>query len=140
MEVVAGIIGSTRTVGGCKYPPLFSLTIMKQVIVVNASLKLPKGKLAAQVAHAAVGAFLEASAQARQRWLAEGMPKVVLRDNSAEELIELQTVARQHHIPACLIRDAGRTVVPNGTVTCVGLGPADDTEIDALTGKLKLLS
>ena len=120
-------------------PPLLHQTIMKQVIVVNTALKLPKGKLAAQVAHAAIGAFLEASAQGQQLWLEEGMPKVVLKGNSAEELIELQALALQHHIPACLIRDAGRTVVPSGTVTCLGLGPADDTEIDALTGKLKLL-
>ncbi len=108
---------------------------MKQVIVVNTALKLPKGKLAAQVAHAAIGAFLEASTQARHRWLEEGMPKVVLTGNSTEELIELQTSALQRHIPACLIRDAGRTVVPTGTVTCLGLGPADDMEIDAVNRK-----
>ena len=114
--------------------------LMKQVIVVNASLRLPKGKLAAQVAHAAVGAFLEADAETQQAWLEEGMPKVVLRGNSTEELMGLQALAMQRHIPACLINDAGRTVVPAGTVTCVGLGPARDDEIDELTGALKLLS
>lgn len=113
---------------------------MKQVIVVDASLRLPKGKLAAQVAHAAVGAFLEANAETQQAWLEEGMPKVVLKGNNAEELLELRTLAMQRHIPTCLINDAGRTVVPTGTVTCVGLGPADDKEIDELTGALKLLS
>ena len=113
---------------------------MKQAIVVNAALRLPKGKLAAQVAHAAVGAFLEASAETQRTWLEEGMPKVVLKGNSAEELMGLQTLAMQRHIPACLINDAGRTVVPAGTVTCVGLGPAGDNEIDELTGALKLLS
>jgi PTH2 family peptidyl-tRNA hydrolase len=113
---------------------------MKQVLVVNAALRLPKGKLAAQVAHAAVGAFLEATTSAQQRWLEEGMPKVVLKGNSAEELRQLQTLARQRHIPTCLISDAGRTVVPAGTVTCVGLGPAGDNEIDEITGTLKLLS
>jgi peptidyl-tRNA hydrolase len=113
---------------------------MKQVIVVNAALRLPKGKLAAQVAHAAVGAFLEANTEAQQAWLEEGMPKVVLKGNSAEELLRLQTLAMQRHIPACLINDAGRTVVPAGTVTCIGLGPAGDDEIDGLTGELKLLS
>ena len=121
-------------------PPLLHQTIMKQIIVVNAALKLPKGKLAAQVAHAAIGAFLEASTQVQHLWLEEGMPKVVLKGTSTEELLELQTSALRRHIPACLIRDAGRTVVPSGTVTCLGLGPADDTEIDALTGTLKLLN
>jgi peptidyl-tRNA hydrolase, PTH2 family len=113
---------------------------MKQVIVVNAALRLPKGKLAAQVAHAAVGAFLEAPTSAQQRWVEEGMPKVVLKGSSVEELLRLQTLARQRHIPTCLISDAGRTVVAAGTVTCVGLGPASDNDIDKLTGELKLLS
>ena len=52
--------------------------LMKQVIVVNRSLSLPKGKLAAQVAHAAVGAFIAASAQAQMAWLQAGMPKIVI--------------------------------------------------------------
>ena len=113
---------------------------MKQAIVVNAALRLPKGKLAAQVAHAAVGAFLEAATSAQRTWLEEGMPKMVLKGNSVEELLRLHTLARQRHIPTCLINDAGRTVVPAGTVTCVGIGPASDNEIDKLTGELKLLS
>ena len=132
-----GVLNKTSQSDG-KSSPIQML--MKQVIVVNAALRLPKGKLAAQVAHAAVGAFLEASAETQRTWLEEGMPKVVLKGNSAEELMGLQTLAMQRHIPACLINDAGRTVVPAGTVTCVGLGPAGDNEIDELTGTLKLLS
>ena len=112
---------------------------MKQVIVVNQSLKLPKGKLAAQVAHAAVGAFIEASDEARLDWLGEGMPKVVLQAQDETELRRLLDLALQNGIPALLIEDAGRTVVPEGTVTCLGLGPAPDEEIDRLTGELKLL-
>lgn len=113
--------------------------VVKQVIVVNNALKLPKGKLAAQAAHAAVGAFLEASEQAQQDWLEEGMPKVVLRGEDEDELHRLEAVAVTENIPACLIEDAGRTVVPEGTVTCLGLGPAEDEKLDALTGDLKLL-
>ena len=112
---------------------------MKQVIVVNQSLKLPKGKLAAQVAHAAVGAFIEASDEARVDWLEEGMPKVVVQALDETELRRLLDLALQNGITALLVEDAGRTVVPEGTVTCLGLGPASDEEIDRLTGELKLL-
>jgi len=112
---------------------------VKQVIVVNTSLKLPKGKLAAQVAHGAVAAFLEADEDAAQAWLDEGMPKVVLSAATAEDLLQIEAAARQHGLPCCLIEDAGRTVVPEGTITCLGLGPAPDEAIDALTGLLKLL-
>lgn len=112
---------------------------MKQVIVVNEALKLPRGKLAAQVAHAAVAAFLKAGEEARERWLANGMPKVVLAGLNEEQLRQLERAARQRGIPAYLVLDAGRTVVPEGTVTCLGLGPAEVTTLDELTGELKLL-
>lgn len=112
---------------------------MKQIIVVNESLKLPRGKLAAQVAHAAVAALLQASEKAKRRWLADGMPKVVLKGESAEELKQLEEAAQRRGIPACLITDAGKTVVPAGTITCLGLGPALENELDELTRDLKLV-
>jgi peptidyl-tRNA hydrolase len=112
---------------------------MKQVLVVNRSLQLPKGKLAAQAAHAAVGAFLEASRRARDAWLEAGMPKIVVYAADDAELRQLEAAARRSRIPACLVEDAGRTVVPEGTVTCLGLGPAPAAMIDAMTGDLQLV-
>ncbi len=113
--------------------------ILKQVIIANQSLKLPKGKLAAQVAHASVGAFVEAEDDARVRWLEEGMPKVVLQVPETGDLLRLYELALENGLPACLVEDAGRTVVPAGTLTCLGIGPALDEDLDRLTGDLKLL-
>ena len=112
---------------------------MKQIIIVNESLKLPRGKLAAQVAHAAVAAFLKASDEAKRRWLAQGMPKVVLKSETADEIMQFEEAAKKRGIPAYLVSDAGRTVVPAGTITCLGLGPASAKELDELTGELKLV-
>jgi peptidyl-tRNA hydrolase len=102
-------------------------------------LKLPRGKLAAQVAHASVAALLEAPADARRAWLEDGMPKVVLRGESEQELRALEAAAERAGLPNALITDAGHTVVAAGTVTCLGLGPAPIEAIDALTGELKLV-
>lgn len=115
------------------------LPAMKQVIVVNDALKLPPGKLAAQVAHAAVAAFLEASPGAQRSWLANGMPKVVLRCESEDELLAIQAQAQRAKVPVAPIQDAGHTVVAAGTLTCVGIGPAHVDQIDAITGGLKLV-
>jgi peptidyl-tRNA hydrolase len=112
---------------------------MKQVIVVNRSLALPKGKLAAQVAHAAVGAFVAADARAQAAWLDVGMPKIVVYAADADALQQLETAARQRGIPICLVRDAGRTVIPAGTITCLGLGPAPAEAVDQVTGALSLV-
>ena len=112
---------------------------MKQVLVVNESLVLPAGKLAAQVAHAAVAAFLEAQRPAQEAWLKEGMPKIVVAVRSEAELLSLEKQAAEAKSPAAVIRDAGRTVLAAGTVTCLGLGPAPAAEIDVITGALPLL-
>jgi peptidyl-tRNA hydrolase len=94
---------------------------MKQVIIVNRSLALPKGKLAAQVAHAAVGAFVAASARAQLDWLQLGMPKIVVYAADADALVQLEIDARQQQIPACLVHDAGRTVLPAAQSPAWGL-------------------
>ena len=112
---------------------------MKQVIVVNRSLALPKGKLAAQVAHAAVGAFVAAPQHAQVAWLQVGMPKIVVYTADADALIQLEARAHEQQIPACLVHDAGRTVLPAGTITCLGIGPAPAEIVDRLTGELPLV-
>ncbi len=112
---------------------------MKQVIVVNEALRLPRGKLASQVAHASVAAFLHASPESQERWLSEGMRKIVLGCESAAQLTAFLVRATELGIPSELICDAGRTVVEPGTATCLGLGPAADSDLDKVTGALKLL-
>ncbi|WP_218943469.1 aminoacyl-tRNA hydrolase [Exilibacterium tricleocarpae] len=112
---------------------------MKQVIVVNNSLKLPKGKLAAQVAHAAVASLLRTESDLSNQWLREGMPKVVLKVDDEQALLALRERAAAAGVSAELIRDAGRTVVAAGTITCLGLGPAATETLTALTAEYKLL-
>ena len=112
---------------------------MKQVIVVDELLRLPRGKLAAQVAHASVAAILHAPMDAWRDWLTAGMPKVVLRAEGESALLDLESRARSAGLPAALIRDAGRTVLAEGTATCIGIGPAPTDAIDALTGELRLV-
>lgn len=112
---------------------------MKQVIVVNESLQLPAGKLAAQVAHAALAAYLNASPEIRRQWLADGMTKIVLKGENETTLLALHAQAMKSQLAAALVRDAGHTVVPSGTLTCVGIGPGDIASIDLLTGHLKLV-
>jgi PTH2 family peptidyl-tRNA hydrolase len=112
---------------------------MKQVLVVNSDLALPAGKMAAQVAHASMAAFLIADHANQQKWLDVGMPKIVLAGENEAQMQLLLRRAHEANVPAYLVRDAGRTVVPEGTVTCLGLGPAPKDAIDALTGALALL-
>jgi PTH2 family peptidyl-tRNA hydrolase len=119
---------------------------LKQVIVVRADLKMSRGKLAAQAAHAAVEAvvrILQSGVREWRewldRWLREGQKKVVVKVESEEELLQVYREALQLGLPAALVEDAGRTELPPGTRTVVGIGPAPASIVDKVTGRLKLL-
>ncbi len=114
----------------------------KQVIVVRTDIKMSKGKLAAQVAHAAVSALLEALKERKKwvdEWIRQGQKKVVLRVDSEKELLSIYEKARTKRLPVALIIDAGRTELEPGTKTCVGIGPAPSKRVDEVTGDLRLL-
>lgn len=118
-----------------------SLGPVKLVCIVDASLKMGKGKIAAQVGHASVKAALRAAETFPDEmavWMATGQQKVVLKGTS-EDLSSMMDAAKRVHLPVCSIRDAGRTQIPAGSLTVVAIGPADEDEIDAITGELKLL-
>ena len=76
----------------------------KLVLVVNHGLKMGKGKIAAQVGHASIGAMTGIREEDRGRlaaWLASGQRKVCVKGNDAEHLLELSaqascTVSRPH--------------------------------------------
>lgn len=114
----------------------------KQVIAVRTDLKMGKGKLAAQVGHAAVSAAEEARKRRSewwQAWLREGQCKVAVKVKNLAELLELQKEAVGMKLPHSLITDRGLTQLPPSTVTCLGIGPAPSIQIDKITGKLPLL-
>ncbi len=112
---------------------------MKQIILVRQDLALPKGKLAAQVAHAALEAAWRADKAVVAAWRDEGMAKIVLKVADEKVLLRRLQVAKDARLPNALITDAGHTVVAPGTRTCLGIGPADDATLDRLFGDLKLL-
>ena len=112
---------------------------LKQVILVRQDLKLPKGKLAAQCAHAAVEAFSKSPGVLATSWKFSGQKKVVLKVKDEKELRKYLIEANNAGIITALITDAGKTVVAPGTVTCLAIGPDEETKIDNITGELGML-
>lgn len=113
---------------------------MKQVIVVRTDLKMSKGKTAAQCCHACLGSYKKTNLNIIKKWEDEGEKKVIVKTNSLEELFELKEIAKKNNISNYLVKDAGRTEIPIGSITCLGIGPDDDEIIDKVTQNLKLFN
>ncbi|RLI96518.1 MAG: peptidyl-tRNA hydrolase [Candidatus Aenigmatarchaeota archaeon] len=111
----------------------------KQVIVVRKDLKLSRGKLCTQVAHASLGSYKKADGRARSAWESGGSKKVVVKAEDLKSLMEIYEDARHMGLPCSLIKDAGRTEVEPGTVTALGIGPCKEADMDKITGGLKML-
>lgn len=111
----------------------------KQVILVREDLKLDKGKMAAQVAHASVEAALRSDKDIIKNWRDKGMKKVVLKVKNKEELFKYKEIAKSNNLKTALITDAGRTAVEPGTKTCLAIGPDEEKKIDDVTDSLKMM-
>jgi PTH2 family peptidyl-tRNA hydrolase len=114
----------------------------KMVIAVRKDLKLSAGKMAAQVAHAAVNCALVAKRRKPEwfdRWHDEGQKKVVVKVANLDELLRLKVVAEDAGLVTSLIADAGLTELPPNTTTVLGIGPGPEEAIDKVTGNLGLM-
>lgn len=114
----------------------------KQVIVVRKDLRMGTGKIASQVGHAAVLGVEESRKSNKlwlKNWFEEGQPKIVVKVNDLEELLEVLKDAEDLRVPVIVVQDRGLTQIPSGTLTCICLGPAPSDIIDKVTSELKLL-
>jgi len=130
----------------------------KQVLVVRKDLKMRKGKIAAQCAHASLGVILDLMQEFPQvlhycertltmrvgdpleQWVNGIFTKVCLYVESEEHLLLLHKQALDLKLHCKLITDVGKTEfhgVP--TVTVLAIGPNWNDDIDKVTGGLSLL-
>lgn len=114
----------------------------KMVIVIRRNLNLSPGKLAAQVAHAAVACALETKKNKPKwfkKWMDEGGKKAIVKVERVDDFYPLKEKAEKLDIVTYVVVDAGHTEIPAGTKTVLGIGAAPNNIIDQVTGDLPLL-
>jgi len=123
----------------------------KMVFVVNSELGMGVGKIAAQVAHAALG-LNRLLLQKEEEMDAEsdelgplafweeydGEKKICLKGESTQHLLDLKNQMSNSGLECYLVRDAGHTQVAAGSVTVLS-GFGKECDLNKVTGKLKLL-
>ena len=120
---------------------------LKMVFLVRQDLKMGAGKIAAQVAHAAIGLYddiLEGEniyqKTALNSWFNFGQKKVVLKVSDLNTMLEIVKKCKKLKLQYCLIHDAGHTQIPSGSVTVLGIGPDIGDKINEITGTFKLMN
>jgi peptidyl-tRNA hydrolase, PTH2 family len=111
----------------------------KQVIIIRNDLKLPKGKMCSQAAHAAVDAAFKADKEDVKHWRNSGSRKIVLKVKDKGELYKYAQTSKDLGLPTSIITDAGRTVIAPGTVTCCGIGPVTEDKVDNIVKDLQMM-
>lgn len=112
---------------------------MKMAVLVRTDLDMGKGKIAAQVAHAAVEAALKVNKIKFYKWKVTGQKKVILKVKDINELETYCSRARREKINTVTIRDAGLTQIVPGSITVAAIGPDEDAQVDKIVSDLKLL-
>jgi len=128
----------------------------KQVIVIRKDLNMRKGKIASQAAHASMKAIFDISQKVEidlighalfipytaqlKDWFEDKFTKICVSVDSEYELLNIYNHAQSKGMLCSLIKDLGLTEfdgVP--TYTAVAVGPANNEDVDEITGDLKLL-
>ena len=119
---------------------------LKMVFLVRQDLKMKAGKIAAQVAHAALGLYDDIifgnnkyQQEALDFWVNYGQKKIVLKVPNLEIMNNALKQCKQANIENCLITDAGCTQIPPGSKTVLGIGPDTSEKINKITGTFKLM-
>ena len=124
---------------------------IKQVICYRRDLKMRKGKIASQVAHASMAVFFNRGKvdksllivpldEHMEEWVTGSFAKIILSVEDEPTLLRVYQEACDRGLPAALIRDAGNTEfhgVP--TLTAVAIGPAPKDVLDKITGPKGLI-
>eukprot|EP00455_Lapot_gusevi_P015643 TRINITY_DN1792_c0_g1_i1.p1 TRINITY_DN1792_c0_g1~~TRINITY_DN1792_c0_g1_i1.p1 ORF type:complete len:200 (-),score=43.65 TRINITY_DN1792_c0_g1_i1:58-657(-) len=114
----------------------------KMVLCVRQDLKMRGGKVPAQCVHAALGAYREAmerQPQVVEAWEESGEATVVVKLQSEEEMMKVAADAEAAGLVNYIVMDAGRTQIAAGSKTVLAIGPGKISQVDAVTGHLKLL-
>ena len=120
---------------------------IKMVFVVRQDLKMGAGKIAAQVAHAAIGLYDDIFEEENEQqkillndWFNSGQKKIVLKADNLNLMLEVVNQCKKLKLQYCMITDAGHTQIPAGSVTVLGIGPDIGERINQVTGNFKLMT
>ena len=109
------------------------MLIYNIVLIINSKSKLPRGQLALLGGQATIMSYERSSQLERTKYFLNGQMKVTLKAHDDEHLSQLQNEAKKMNLNCAAIKwDT------DGSFAVLAIGPNSVTEIDSITGALKL--
>lgn len=96
-----------------------------------------------QCAHAAVGiyeSYFQIKKSDFEIWETQGKSIVIYKVESGSSLKLLNKAAIEQNMIAFLVRDAGRTQIPSGSITVLVIGPEEESALNCMTQHLTVIT
>jgi PTH2 family peptidyl-tRNA hydrolase len=115
--------------------------------LVRGDLEIPIGKLCAQTAHGFLGSYVNCTNEdLKKEYLGlnenglidSGQAKITLKAKNLNALLRAEQECKDLGISTALIKDAGRTVFNEPTITVLGIGPVTKENLPKFVQKMQL--
>lgn len=111
---------------------------LRIAVVFRADLDMPRGKSEVQFGHAVAALMIAADQDTVAAYMAGSQLKLSMEADDEAAIDAIQRRAALRGVPCVKVSDAGRTVFGEPTVTCIGLGPMNKTNCNALTRNARM--
>jgi PTH2 family peptidyl-tRNA hydrolase len=111
---------------------------LRMYILVRRDLKMGPGKVAGQCGHAVQYLILKGQRDIIERYNNSISPKIILKIENLDHLEQIEKICLSMGLPVARVIDAGRTQIPENTVTVLGVGPCLEKDIPSEIKSLKL--
>lgn len=116
---------------------------LKIWLLVRKDLELPLGKHLAQAGHACTQVLwncIHSNPDVATEYMTKGQAKISVYVRDLSYLEKLIDLAKEESLPATLIKDAGRTVFSEPTVTLGAVGPCLRSQLPKKIQRLSLVN
>lgn len=111
---------------------------LRIAVVFRSGLDMPRGKSEVQFGHAVAMLIAGDYPGLVESYMAGSQLKLSMEVDGENGLLEIIGKAEKRHVPWVKVTDAGRTVFGVPTFTCIGLGPMNKTDCNALTRNARM--
>lgn len=110
---------------------------LRIAVIFRADLDMPRGKSEVQFGHA-VAMLIAPGGPSVLDYMEGSQLKLSMEVDELSDIEYIRRRAELRGVRYAVVEDAGRTVFGESTVTCIGIGPLNKTDCNALTRNARM--